>query len=384
MLKHFFTKPHMSRREARWLDFFSNFGITGITLRPGKIHALGDTLSKAPHAPSIPTLSNIQVTHLSLPHGFNSNALFGPIRRGLKGQFLSDPVQKGRVQPLLPSFTLEDDRIMCNGKLCVPRRNIRDILNLAHDCNVAGHLAFSKTLARLESFNWKEKYRDVKLYCRGCPKCQANKDSRTKPFGVREPLSIPSRRWSSVASDFIAHLPKTSKVYDAIITYVDRFTKRVHFAASKCSDTAVDVAYAFYNNIFRYHGLPDSIISDRGPKFIAQFWTHLMDLCGVKLKMSSRWHSQTTGSSEIMNRMVENYIRCYCSLNRSNWDELLTASEFSCNSTRIEYLQFSPFGLDLGWQPKSPLDCLTSQDCPNASVNAFRRHIKASFDDARF
>ena len=86
---------------------------------------------------------------------------------------------------------------------------------------------------------------------------------------------------------------------------MDRATKRVHFIPSRSTDSATDVSEAFFNNVFRYHGLPDTIVSDRDPKFTSHFWKHLMDLCGVKLFSSN--HPQTDGSSEIMNRMLENY-----------------------------------------------------------------------------
>ncbi len=99
---------------------------------------------------------------------------------------------------------------------------------------------------------------------------------------------------------FIVKLPKTKNGYDSITTYVDRLSRRVHFIPSKDSDTAVDVANAFFSNLFKHHGMPDSIVSDRDPKFTSKFWQRLMELCGVKLKMSSSRHPQTDGSSEIM------------------------------------------------------------------------------------
>ncbi len=77
------------------------------------------------------------------------------------------------------------------------------------------------------------------------------------------------------------------------------------------SDTAVDVANSFFSNLFKHHGMPDGIVSDRDPEFTSKFWNRLMDLWGVKLKMSSSRHPQTDGASEVMNRMVENYLRCY-------------------------------------------------------------------------
>jgi hypothetical protein len=77
-------------------------------------------------------------------------------------------------------------------------------------------------------------------------------------------------------------------------------------------DTAVDCAKNFYRDIFKNHGLPDNIVSGRDSKFTSTFWKPLMELCGIKLKKSTSRHRQMDGSSEIMNRMIENYLRCYC------------------------------------------------------------------------
>ncbi len=126
-------------------------------------------------------------------------------------------------------------------------------------------------------------------------------------------LELPKRRWDSLACDFMVKLPKTKNGYDCITSYVDRLSRSVHFIPSKDSDTAVDIANSFFSNIFRNHGMPDSIVSDRYPKFTSKFWIRLMELCGVKLKVSSSRHAQTDGSSEITNRKVENYLRCCCS-----------------------------------------------------------------------
>ena len=89
---------------------------------------------------------------------------------------------------------------------------------------------------------------------------------------------------------FIVKLPETKDGFDCITTWVDRLTRRVHFVKIKSSDTAVDTAKSFFANIFKLHGLPDNIVSDRDPKFTSEFWKHLMQLCGVQLKMSTSRH----------------------------------------------------------------------------------------------
>ena len=84
-------------------------------------------------------------------------------------------------------------------------------------------------------------------------------------------LEVLERRWGSIASDFSVKLPKTKNGYDSITTYVDRLSLRVHFIPSKDSDTAVDVSNSFFSNLFKHHGMPDSIVSDRDPKFTSKF-----------------------------------------------------------------------------------------------------------------
>jgi hypothetical protein len=92
--------------------------------------------------------------------------------------------------------------------------------------------------------------RDGRNYVQGFMRCQQFKDLRQKGLTDPNPLEIPSRRWGSVATDFITHLPKTKDGYDCITTLVDRLPRRVHFIPSRSSDTAVDAAKSFYGNIF--------------------------------------------------------------------------------------------------------------------------------------
>ena len=153
---------------------------------------------------------------------------------------------------------------------------------------------------------------------------------------------------------------------------------------SKTTDTSIEVAETFFTQIFKHHGMPDSIVSDRDSKFTSEFWKRLMELCGVQLKMSTSRHPQTDGASEIMNRMVENYLRCYCSYHQDNWDELLPAAEFAYNSSVSEDLGMSPFELDIGWNPKSALDFVTEYESSIKSVDDLKKNLKESFEDAQY
>lgn len=390
VLHNFFTKQDMSRKEARWLDLLSQFNISRISLKAGKVHVLGDVLSRAPQVvKDARYLTNNMMAssanlNLEFENDYTNDQMFGPILKGLRKEFEGNPIQQERVRRLLPMFEERDRLLLYDQKICVPRTRVADIMELAHDISIAGHFGFSKTLGRLNQYHWKNKTRDVRRYCDGCTVCQQNKDSNQKKLTNPTSLRVPTRRWGSVSTDFIVSLPKTKQGHNAITTWVDRISRRVHFIPCTGEDTAIETANNFFKHIFTLHGLPDEIISDRDPKFVSKFWTRLMQLCGIKKAMSTSNHPQTDGSSEIMNRVLENYIRCYCSLQHETWDEFLHSAEFSYNSAISDDLGMTPFEVDLGYNPKSPIDLLKKSDDTVESINEFRNRIKSTFEDAQF
>lgn len=295
----------------------------------------------------------------------------------------TDPKERRKLELLRPHFDRINGKLMYLGKLCVPRKAIPELLHLAHDTKVDGHFGFKKTLRRLEKYHWKHKTRDVKRYCDGCRICQQHKDDKGKTINDPTALELPERRWGMVSTDFITQLPKTEDGWDAITTWVDRHSRRVHFIPSKGTDTAEDTERAFFKVIFPQHGLPDAIISDRDPKFGSKFRQELMSMCGVKLKMSSVRHPQTDGASVVMNRVVENYLRCFCSHKQNDWDILLPVAEFAYNSAVSEDLGVSPFELDLGWVPSDPLSMLIKTS-PVQAAEDFKAELESTFEDARY
>lgn len=392
VLKSFFNKSNLSRKEARWLDFMSQLGITELTLVKGKVHVLGDSLSRAPHVTGPDYQTNLTIVHrisIEYPPGmtrnYNTDQVFKNIYLALQGTLPHDSTQREKVTRLLPKFSIDGDLLKYRDKICVPRSNVRDILELAHDCKVSGHFSYAKTLSRLDAFHWKVKSKDVENYCAGCMTCQTSKDGRTKQLGDPQPLELPERRWGSVSVDFVTHLPTTKRGFDSITTFVDRFSKRIHLVPSRTTDTAEDTAIAFFENVFKVHGLPDSIVSDRDPKFTSRFWSQLMKLCGIKLRMASSRHPQTDGSTEIMNRMAANYLRCYCNYHQHEWDTLLSSAEFPYNSAHNDSLDMTPFEVDLGWNPRSPLDSMASRrDITVQSVENLKQRLSTCYDDALF
>ena len=109
---------------------------------------------------------------------------------------------------------------------------------------------------------------------------------------------------------------------------VDRFTKYVHFIPLAHPYTAAKVAQLFMQFVFKLHGLPSTIMSDRDPVFTFKFWSELMKLQGISLAMSSSYHPQTDGQTEVVNKSLEHYLRAFAANKPQSWVDWLPLVEF--------------------------------------------------------
>ena len=140
-----------------------------------------------------------------------------------------------------------------------------------HSSPMGGHAGSSKTHSRLKrEFFWHGLRKDIKKFIRECEVCQRNKIENLKPTGALQPLPIPSKVWVDISMDFIEGLP-LSKGYNVIMVIVDRFNKYSHFIPMAHPYTSATVAKTFMENIFKLHGMPQSIISDRDAIFTSNF-----------------------------------------------------------------------------------------------------------------
>jgi hypothetical protein len=151
--------------------------------------------------------------------------------------------------------------------------------------------------------------------------------------------------------DFITDLP-LSRCFDAILVVVDRLTKMAHFIPCNKTATSADTARLVMDNVVRLHGLPDDIVSDRGPQFASRFWARLFALLGTKIKLSTAFHPQTDGQTERVNQILEQYLRCTINYHQNNWVSLLPLAEFAYNNARHASTGQSPFFANTGYHPR--------------------------------
>ncbi|KAJ9515073.1 hypothetical protein QJQ45_012601 [Haematococcus lacustris] len=277
-------------------------------------------------------------------------------------------------------------RLTSKDKVVVPNDSeLRNhILHEMHDAVYSGHVGISKTLERVSRvFWWNTMRADVRYYVSTCDACQRDKASTLKPGGLLNPLSIPDYRWESVSMDFITKLPSGSHGYDAICVFVDRLSKMVHFVPCREDLKARRFAQLFIDHVYKLHGMPAELISDRGSLFTSVFWREVMRRCGSKLALSSSYHPQSDGQTERYNRVLEEMLRHYISPTQSDWPDYLPLAEFAVNNSWQESIQSTPCLVNTGQSPVTVglRDLPYGGRCPSA--HAFTRWWQDAVANAR-
>ena len=226
-------------------------------------------------------------------------------------------------------------------------------------------------------FYWPGMDAEITRYVTGCDACQRNKPSQQSKMGLLQPLPIPTRPWSQVSLDLITQLPRSKAGHDAIVVFVDKLTKMVHYVPTTTTVTAPQLATLFIREVCRLHGVPDSLLSDRDPRFTAHFWRSFWDQLGSKLVMSTAYHPQTDGQTERANRTLEEMLRHYVTWRQTDWDIHLPVLEIAVNNAQQSSTGFTPFYLNYGQEIRLPLDAALPPVAgrnPSASERVQRLH----------
>ena len=156
--------------------------------------------------------------------------------------------------------------------------------------------------------------------------------------------------------DLVTDLPTSTSGYDTLLVFVDRFTKMIRIAPCNKTVTAEGIARLFIDTVFKLHGMPASLVSDRDPRFTGRFWRALTSMLGIELKFSTAYHPQTDGQTERANRSIEEMLRHFVATQQDQWEEYLPLVEFAHNNSTSQTTTFTPFELNYNRPPSTPFD----------------------------
>jgi len=165
------------------------------------------------------------------------------------------------------------------------------------------------------------------------------------------------------------------------MTVVDSISKRIHFVLTHMTVTAEGAARLFLHHVWKLHGLPKRVVSDRGPQFVASFTKELYRL-GIRLSSSTAWHPQTDGQTERVNQELDQFLRLFINERQDDWYNLLSIAEFQHNNHVYSATQQPPFLLDTG---RIPCMGFEPSQVPSGleTVNKFTERVKSATEEAK-
>ncbi|KAL4562985.1 hypothetical protein LXL04_027016 [Taraxacum kok-saghyz] len=342
-LKHLLEQRITTPDQQNWLPKLMGYHFS-IAYKPGHENRAADALSRIHEGSEL-------LTMVSSPQWLDgANVLDG---------YESDPkiqriMQRITTDPLAyPKFALHNGRLYYKQKQVLPTNSpwIPRLLKEFHCSPSGGHSGYFQTYKKLSAnIYWFGMTKTVQRFVQECDICQRYKSSTLAPAGLLQPLPIPSAVWEEISLDFITGLPK-SKGFEAILVVVDRLSKYCHFIPLKHPYTARSLADIFLKEIIRLHGIPKSILSDRDPLFLSKFWQEIFKMQGSELKVSSAYHPETDGQTEVVNRSLETYLRCFAADQPKTWACWIPWAEFWHNTTHHTSTNTTPFEIVYGRPP---------------------------------
>ena len=190
----------------------------------------------------------------------------------------------------------------------------------------------------------------IRNYVDGCATCQSTK-IRPQTRVPLQPNQVPTGIWKSVTMDFVTDLSPTHG-HDSMFVVIDRFSKATIIAPCRKDITAEQTSKLYLEQVWWRTGLPQQVISDRGPQFASQVMKELWNKLGVKASLSTAFHPQTNGEMEHINQEIEQFFRVFCNFQQDNWAKLLPFAEFAHNIRKHSATGQSPFQVWYGFQPE--------------------------------
>jgi hypothetical protein len=375
-LEYFATTKLLTRRQARWSEFLSQFNMT-IRFRPGKLGAKPDALTRhwdvyrkggnSDFALANPSNLRPIFTQEQLSASLRGTALATPIIRNaiimdiqqlhndIHSSLTLDPLSLTHLPtPTAPNWTLDDSGLLRHhDRIYIPDANdlrLR-VLQYKHDHILSGHAGQNKTLTVIRrEYVWPNLRTFVQEFCNSCTTCKRSKAPRHRPYRLLKQLPVPERLWNSISMDFIEHLPE-SDGHTAILVIVDRLSKQGIFIPTVDEITAPQLAQLFVIHVFSKHGVLSHVTCDCGSEFVSRFFRSLGQALDMKIHFTSGYHPEGDGQTERLNQTLEQYLHIFCNYQQDNWSPLLPLREFTYNNAPSASTGTSPFFANKGYHP---------------------------------
>lgn len=369
-LRYFLSQPTLSRRQTRWNELLADFDLE-FHYRPGEENEVPDALSRRSDythqegAQQEGAQDTIAVITMSKQVLIQDPNLLESCRTGYK----EDPFYtEGQAESKANLEQRDGMWYFEKTRLAIPDNQAlrQKILSEHHDPKHAGHLGGAKLEAAAKRICWWPRLTTgVEEFVKTCDECQRNKISNMARAGLLQPLSIPKSNFEEISMDFVGKLPKTTTGFDHIFVVVCRKSKMVRFIPTFSNIKAPQLAKLFVKEIYCRYGMPRAIVSDRDTKFTSNYLGAVMKLLGTTLKMSSAYHPETDGQTERANRTMEEMLRAFVHPRQDDWDEYLPLVEFAYNNSVNATTKFTPFFMNYGRHPSTPIDSALQPDRAN-------------------
>lgn len=353
-LKYLLEQRVTIMEQERWIVKLLGFDYW-IEYQPGKENKVADALSRL-HG---------DLAAISCPKPTWLEEIHAEARNHLDLITLKESV--ARDHTIATKFTEKNGLIWFKGCLVIPSTSQynQQIIHEFQNTPVGGHSGILRTYKRISAnLFWIGMKRDIRNYIHQCDICQRHKYDTMMPAGLLQPLPIPERVWEDISMDFIDGLPN-SNGFSTILVVANRLSKYGHFVALKHPYSAKLVAEIFVKEIACLHGMPRTIVSDRDPIFTSQFWEEFFRLQGSELRMSSAYHPQTDGQTEVLNRCLETYMRGFASSRQKQWSRWLPWAEYWYNTSYQTATQMTPF--EVVYEELHPLNTIIESGTTTAA-----------------
>uniref|UniRef100_A0A3B3H3T2 Gypsy retrotransposon integrase-like protein 1 n=1 Tax=Oryzias latipes TaxID=8090 RepID=A0A3B3H3T2_ORYLA len=314
-----------------------------------------DTFGFGDSFPSHEDLKAAQASDKSLSSLFDNVVPEGEAEKLSRAYFISNGVLMRKWTP--PELTCEDSWGSFF-QVVVPVIFRTEVLRLAHDHGLAGHMGVRKTLDRVtRHFYWPGVKSDVTGYCKTCHVCQVvGKPNQTIPRAPLHPIPAIGEPFEHVLVDCVGPLPRTKSGNQYLLTMMctaTRFPEAVPLRT--ITATAVSKALVKFFTLF---GLPRVIQTDQGTNFMSRVFSQVLQQFSIKHCTSSAYHPESQGALERFHQTLKTMLRVYCQEFGKEWDDGVPLLLFAAREVTQESLGFSPAELVVGHTVRGPLKLL--------------------------